>query len=292
MSDGDANRDELGAFLRARRAELTPQAVGLADTGTPRRVPGLRREEVAQLVAISTDYYARIEQGRISVSGPVLEAIGRVLGLDETQNAYLRELAGRPSVARPRRRAPQRLDPQMRRVLDGLTEWPAMVLGRHLQILGWNRQAAALIADFGAIPEAQRNYVRMIFTDPRIEALFPDWDAVVRSCVATLRLEAGRFPDDPELAGLVGDLSMKHPDFRERWAARHVQSHGSGTKRFRHAVAGDLTLDWQTLTCPTDPEQHLTIYSAEPGSPSHQGLLFLSSWAAEQVERQPADPAG
>ena len=112
---------------------LTPQAVGLADTGTPRRVPGLRREEVAGLVAISTDYYARIEQGRISVSGPVLEAIARVLGLDETQSAYLRELAGRPSVARPRRRAPQRLDPQMRRVLDGLTEWPAMVLGRHLQ---------------------------------------------------------------------------------------------------------------------------------------------------------------
>jgi hypothetical protein len=179
----------------------------------------------------------------------------------------------------------------MRRVLDGLTEWPAMVLGRHLQILGWNRQAAALVADFGAIPEARRNYVRMIFTDPEVRALFPDWDAVVRSCVATLRLEAGRFPDDPELASLVGDLSLKHPDFRERWAARHVQSSASGTKRFRHPLAGDLTLDWQTFTSPSDPDQHLTIYSAEPGSPSHQALRFLSSWAAERTERLPADPA-
>jgi transcriptional regulator with XRE-family HTH domain len=287
----DARRDELGAFLRARRAELTPQAVGLPDTGTPRRVPGLRREEVAQLVAISTDYYARIEQGRIRVSGPVLEAIGRVLGLDETQNAYLHELAGRPGLDRPRRRAPQRLDPQMARILDQLTESPALVLGRHLQILGWNRLAAALIADFDAIPDTRRNYVRMIFTDPRVRALFPDWDAVVRTCVATLRLEAGRFPDDPELASLVGDLSLKHPDFRERWAARHVQSSASGTKRFRHPLAGDLTLDWQTFTSPSDPDQHLTIYSAEPGSPSHQALRFLSSWAAERTERLPADPA-
>lgn len=292
MSEADANRNELGAFLKARRAELSPQAVGLPDDGTPRRVPGLRREEVAQLVAISTDYYARIEQGRIRVSGPVLEAIGRVLGLDETQTAYLRELAGRPSTDRPRRRAPQRLDPQMRRILDQLTESPALVLGRHLQILGWNRLAAALIADFEAVPESRRNYVRMIFTDPRVQALFPDWDAVVRTCVATLRLEAGRFPDDPELASLVGDLSLKHPDFRERWAARHVQSAGSGTKRFRHELAGEMTLDWQTFTSPTDPDQHLTIYSAEPGSPSHQALLFLSSWAAEHAERQPADPAG
>lgn len=292
MSEDHANRNELGAFLRARRAELTPESVGLADTGTPRRVPGLRREEVAQLVAISTDYYARIEQGRIRVSGPVLEAIGRVLGLDDTQHAYLRELAGRPSTERPRRRAPQRLDPQLARVLEQLTESPAMVLGRHLQILGWNRLAAALIADFGAIPESRRNYVRMIFTDPQLQGLFPDWDAVVRTCVATLRLEAGRFPDDPELASLVGDLSLKHPDFRERWAARHVQSADHGTKRFRHGLAGEMTLDWQTLTSPSDPDQHLTIYSAEAGSPSHQALLFLSSWAAENVERQPADPAG
>ncbi|MEV4419868.1 helix-turn-helix transcriptional regulator [Patulibacter sp. NPDC049589] len=290
MSDGTANRNELGAFLKARRAELSPDAVGLPDTGTPRRVPGLRREEVAQLVAISTDYYTRIEQGRIRASGPVLDAIGRVLSLDETQTAYLLGLAGRTSD-RPRRRAPQRLHPQMRRLLDQLTESPALVVGRHHDILGWNPLAAALIADFGAIPEQRRNYMRMMFTDPDVQGLFPDWQSVGRMCVASLRLEAAQFPDDPRLASLVGELSMKNADFREWWAARHVQSAATGTKTFRHPVAGDMALDWQTLACPADPEQHLTIYSAEPGTPAHQALRFLASWAAEHVEAPAAGAA-
>lgn len=289
MSDRDASRNELGAFLRARRAELSPAAVGLPDPGTPRRVPGLRREEVAQLVAISTDYYTRIEQGRIQASGPVLDAIARVLELDEAQTAYLSSLAGRTSD-RPRRRAPQRLHPQMRRLLDQLTESPALVQGRYLEVLGWNAMAAALIFDFGTIPEGRRNYIRLIFTDPQVQALFPDWETVGRRCVASLRLEAAQFPDDPKLAQLVGELSMKHPDFREWWAARIVQSADTGTKTFRHPVAGDMALDWQTLACPADPEQHLTVYSAEPGTPAHQALRFLASWAADQPDRAPAAP--
>jgi transcriptional regulator with XRE-family HTH domain len=289
MSDGTAHRDELGAFLKARRAELTPEAVGLPDPGTPRRVPGLRREEVAQLVAISTDYYTRIEQGRIQASGPVLDAVARALELDEAQTAYLLSLAGRTSD-RPRRRAPQKLHPQMRRLLDQLTDSPALVLGRYLEVLGWNDMAAALIHDFGAVPEGRRNYIRLIFTDPRVQALFPDWETVGRRCVASLRLEAVQFPDDPKLAQLVGELSLKHSDFREWWAARIVQSADTGTKTFRHPVAGDIPLDWQTLACPADPEQHLTVYSAEPGTPAHQALRFLSSWAAEQAEHSPAAP--
>jgi transcriptional regulator with XRE-family HTH domain len=282
MTDGTAGRNELGAFLMARRAELTPEGVGLPDTGTPRRVAGLRREEVAQLAAISTDYYTRIEQGRIKASGPVLDVIARVLRLDDDGTAYLLGLAGRTSD-RPRRRSPQRLHPQLRRVLDQLTESPAMVVGRYDDVLGWNPLAAALIADFGAIPEPQRNYIRMIFTDPAVQALFPDWESVGRMSVASLRLEAAQFPDDPRLASLVGELSVKHPDFREWWAARHVQSAGTGTKTFRHPVAGDMALDWQRLACPADPEQHLVVYSAEPGSSAHQALGFLASWAAEHV---------
>lgn len=287
MSPGAANRNELGGYLRARRAELTPAAVGLPENGTPRRVPGLRREEVATLAAISTDYYTRIEQGRIQASGPVLEAIARVLRLDDAGTGYLLGLAGRTSD-RPRRRAPQRLDPQMQRILDQLTDSPAMVVGRHLDILGWNPLAAALIADFAAIPEGRRNYIRLLFTDPAMPALFPDWDTVGRSAVAALRLEAAHFPDDPRLASLVGELSVKNPDFREWWGARHVQSHDTGTKTFRHAVAGDITLDWQTLSCPADPEQHLTVYSAEPGTPSHDALRFLASWAGDRDRVAPA----
>lgn len=291
MSDGRANRNELGEFLKARRAELRPEAVGLPDPGTPRRVPGLRREEVAQLVAISTDYYTRIEQGRIQASGPVLDALARVLSLDEAQRGYLLGLAGRASD-RPRRRAPQKLHPQLRRVLDQLSESPALVVGRYHDVLGWNPLAAALIADFGAIPASRRNYLRLMFTDPAVQGLFPDWENVGRMCVASLRLEAAQFPDDPRLASLVGELSMKNVEFREWWAARHVQSADVGTKTFRHPVAGDIALDWQTLACPADPEQHLTIYSAEPGSPSHQALLFLASWAAEHVAAAEPAPGG
>jgi transcriptional regulator with XRE-family HTH domain len=280
--DTASSRGELGAFLRQRRSELAPEAVGLPQDGTMRRVPGLRREEVARLAAISTDYYTRIEQGRIQASGPVLEAIARVLGLDEDQHRYLFGLAGRPAT-RPRRRAPQKLHPQLRRVLDQLTESPAMVVGRYLEVLGWNPLAAALIADFGALPEGRRNYLRVLFTEPGLQDRFPDWPTVGRTAVATLRLQAAQVPDDPRLASLVGELSLKSADFREWWGVRHVQGTDVGTKTFRHPVAGDITLDWQTLSCPADPEQHLTIYSAERGTPSHAALGFLSSWAAENV---------
>jgi transcriptional regulator with XRE-family HTH domain len=282
METPSSRSGELGAFLRARRAEIAPAAVGLPDDGTLRRVPGLRREEVARLAAISTDYYTRIEQGRIRASGPVLDAVARVLGLDDDQRRYLLNLAGRPADRQPRR-APQRLHPQLKRVLDQLTESPAMVVGRYLDVLGWNPLAAALMADFGAIPRARRNYLRVLFTEPGLQDRFPDWDTVGRTAVATLRVEAAQFPDDPRLASLVGELSLKSADFREWWGARHVQRTAVGTKTFRHPVAGDITLDWQTLSCPADPEQHLSIYSAERGTPSHEALQFLSSWAAEHV---------
>lgn len=275
----DAHLNELGEFLKARRAELTPRSVGLPDSGTPRRVPGLRREEVAQLVAISTDYYTRVEQCRIQASAPVLAAIARVPHLDDEQREYLFELAGKENV-RPRRRAVQKVQPQLRRLLDDLTATPAIVLGRRMDILAWNPLAAALVTDFAGIPEKRRNYIRLLFTDPAMRALYPDWETVARTCVTQLRMEAARHPDDPRLTALVGELSVQDADFRQWWAAHQVATRSVGTKALNHPVAGELTLEWDTLTCTTDPDQQLVIWTAEPGTPSHEGLRFLASWAA------------
>ena len=283
----DAHLNELGEFLRARRAGLAPRAVGLPDTGTARRVPGLRREEVAQLAAISTDYYTRLEQGRIQASAPVLASLARVLHLDDDQRDYLFGLAGKDRV-RPRRRVRQKVQPQLQRLLDDLSATPAVVMGRRMDILAWNSLAAALITDFSRIPEKSRNYVRLVFTDPAMRSLYADRDTVARTCVAQLRMQAAKYPDDPGLATLVGELSVQDPDFRQWWAAHHVATPGVGTKTLHHPVAGDLTLDRDTLTAGTDPDQQLVIWTAEPAGPSHDGLRILASWAADSASGQPA----
>ncbi|MBC3191759.1 helix-turn-helix transcriptional regulator [Pseudonocardia sp. C8] len=274
---------ELGEFLKVRRAEIGPREAGLPDVGT-RRVPGLRREEVALLAAISTDYYTRIEQGRIRASEPVLEAIARVLQLDEDHRGYLFELAGK-DPAPPRRRTAQRVQPQLRRLLDDLTTTPAVVLGRRMDVLEWNRMAAALIIDFGGIPVRHRNFVRLAFLEPSVRALYPQWDDVGHMCVAQLRREAAHAPEDPRLAELVGELSVRDEDFRRWWGTHHVATRSVGTKLYRHPDAGDLTLDWDTLTCTTDPEQQLVVWTAEPGSRSEEGLRFLASWTAADRDR-------
>ncbi|MEV6420818.1 helix-turn-helix transcriptional regulator [Streptomyces sp. NPDC051662] len=276
----DAHRNELGEFLRARRAELSPRAVGLPDSGTPRRVPGLRREEVARLAAISTDFYTRLEQGRIQASSSALASLARVLRLNDDQRDYLFGLAGKDRN-RPRRRTLQKVQPQLQRLLDDLTATPAIVMGRRMDVLAWNALAAALVTDFCRIPEKQRNYVRLVFTDPAMRTLYSDWETVARTCAAQLRMEAAKYPDDPRLTALVGELSVQDPRFRQWWAAHHVATLSVGTKRLHHPVAGDLTLDWDTLTASTDPDQQLVIWTAEPGTPSHDGLRILASWAAD-----------
>lgn len=277
------SRNELGEFLKARRAELTPAVVGLPDLGDRRRVTGLRREEVAQLASISTDYYTRLEQGRVKASTAVLGVLARVLRLNEDERAYLTGLAGaRP--ARPRRRPAQAVRPSLRRILDQLTDSPALVLGRRLDILAWNLLAAALIADFGAIPEARRNYARILFTDPRLRVTLLEWEHIARLSVAFLRLQATDYLDDPRLSSLVGDLSIQDQDFRQWWAAHQVVSARTGCKTFRHPVAGEITVDWELLAI--DSEQQLLVMTAEPGSPSHDALRFLSCWAAEHAQDQ------
>ncbi|MEV7110986.1 helix-turn-helix domain-containing protein [Streptomyces anulatus] len=280
-----SNRNELGDFLKARRAELTPRAVGLPDSGGPRRVTGLRREEVAQLAAISTDYYTRLEQGRLPASAPVLETLAEALHLDEDQRRYLFGLAGK-ETAKPRRRTVQKVQPQLRRVLDDLSSTPAVVMGRRMDVIAWNPLAAALITDFGKVPEKHRNYVRILFTDPMMRRLYADWKSVARTAVAQLRMEAAKYPDDPRLTALVGELSVQDADFRTWWAAHHVATLSVGTKVLHHPVAGELSLDWDTLSASTDPDQQLVVWTAEVGSPTYDGLRILASW---QAERQRTD---
>lgn len=270
---------ELGGFLKARRAALSPGDVGLSDTGSPRRVPGLRREEVAQLASMSVDYYTRLEQGRLPASASIIAVLARALKLDEDQQAYVYQLAGKVP-AKPRRRRAQRVTPAMRRLLDQLVATPAMVLGRRLDVLAWNAGAAALYTDFALIPEAHRNYVRLLFTDPVVRGMHPDWEHDARTAVAALRMDAARYPDDPHLATLVGELSVRDADFRTWWAAHQVTGSGNGTKHYRHALVGELVLDCDTWVSPEDPDQRILILTAEPGSASYDGLGILTSWAA------------
>jgi len=273
----DERRNELGEFLKARRAELSLRTVGLPDNGTPRRVAGLRREEVALLAKISTDYYTRLEQGRIQPSASTLTTLARVLHLGDAQRDRLFALAA-TETRRPRHRAVQKVRPQLRRLLDELTMAPALILGRSMDVLAWNPLAAALLTDFAAIPDKQRNLVRILFTDPGIKALCGDWETSARGCVTHLRAQAVKRPDDPRLAALVGELSMRDAQFRQWWGGPHTPSRTVGGKTFHHPVAGTLTLDWDTLPCGTD--QELGFWTAEPGTPSYDGLRILASWNA------------
>jgi transcriptional regulator with XRE-family HTH domain len=280
MSSGTQDPNELGAFLRARRSELSPSDVDLPEGGTQRRVAGLRREEVAQLAAISIDYYTRLEQGRIQPSAPVLASLARVLRLDDDQRVYMHELAGTP--AKSRRRAPQKVKRYLQRVLDHV-DAPAMVMTPTHDILAWNPLAAALMVDFGEIPERERNFMRLLFTDPRLRSLYPEWEELARSVVSYMRMEAARKPDDPRLAELVGDLSIRDVQFRQWWAGTHVAVKRRGTRRYNHPVVGEITLEWDALTSDAEPDQQLLVYTAEPGSRSEQALRELAAWAVKHI---------
>jgi transcriptional regulator with XRE-family HTH domain len=286
---------DLGAFLKARRARLSPHEVGLPETGTRRKVAGLRREEVAQLAAISVDYYTRLEQGRVQASASVLATLARALRLDEDQQAYLYEITGKTDAAPRRRRPAQRVRPAVRRLLDQLTQTPAVVLGRRMDVLAWNPMASALYTDFGQFPVARRNYVRLLFTDPIVRGMHLEWEHDARDAVAALRMEAAKDPGDPGLAQLVGELSVTDPDFRAWWAEHHVNSASYGTKHYRHRTVGALTLDCDIWEGPDGSGQRLMVLTAESGTPSHDALRILASWAAADSERpgpaQQKDPS-
>ncbi|MFJ6010708.1 helix-turn-helix domain-containing protein [Streptomyces sp. NPDC092952] len=275
MHSGKSDPKELGVFLRARRTALTPHQAGLPETTTPRRVAGLRREEVARLSAISTDYYTRIEQGRMRASVPVLEAIARSLRLTGDQRTYLFELAGQPTDEPPARPGPD-ITPNTRRLLDQLTESPAVVLSDTMDILAWNPLAATVLLDFGQVPEEDRNYVWLLFNDPRLRNLYDDWTSGAHSCVSYLRMHTARHPDDPGLLRLLARMAP-HTDFQRWWQNREVAVQGTGNKVFHHPTAGALTLDWDTLNSPTAPGQHIVIWTAPPDSPTARALRHLAA---------------
>ncbi|MYW69120.1 helix-turn-helix domain-containing protein [Streptomyces sp. SID8379] len=274
----------IGDFLRSRRARVRPEEVGLPGHGR-RRVPGLRREEVAQLAGVSVDYYIRLEQGRgPSVSDAVLDAVGRVLRLDETEQAYLRSVA-RPDETRRRtagRPAGQRVRPGLRLLLDTIEKAPAFVLGRRMDVLAWNALGDALLGFSRMTPKA-RNMPRQVFLEPAARELYPDWAAVAAETVAYLRLDAGTHSRDPQLARLIGELSLASEDFRRLWADHQVKEKTHGAKRMLHPVVGELALPYETLTVSGEPDQALVVYTPEPGSPTEERLRLLASWAATGV---------
>ncbi|MGW4483592.1 helix-turn-helix domain-containing protein [Amycolatopsis sp. NPDC004368] len=270
--------EQLRDFLRSRRAKLTPEAAGLTPHPGPRRVPGLRREEVAQLAGVSVDYYVRLERGRtLNVSESVLDAISRALQLNDLERTHLRTLA-KPTRSRPRPLPPQHVRPGLQLVLDSLHHVPALVLGRRMDVLAANRMASALYTDFDALPPRSRNMARLIFLDDSVRALYTDWEGAARGIVATLHLYAGRHPHDPALAELIGELSLRDQDFRRWWADHDVFERTHGVKHYHHPLVGELTLGYEAMTPVDDPEQTLGITTVEPGSPSEERLRLLASW--------------
>jgi transcriptional regulator with XRE-family HTH domain len=274
-----ANR--LGEFLRARRELTRPEDFDLP--GTRRRVPGLRREEVAMLAGVSADYYVRLEQGRDKhPSEQVIEALARVYALDGDAVAHLHELA-RPVTRRRRAPSrPERVSPGVLRLLDAWTHTPAMVVGRYLDVLANNMLAGVL----NTCSVRGQNQVRAVFLDPAMRDLFPQWDTVAQETVASLRAAAGPDLDDPRLTDLVGELSLKSPEFRRLWARHDVRARTAGTKRFVHPIVGELDLGYETFAVNGAQGQTLVAYHAEPGSPSERALALLGS-VATPLEQTP-----
>ncbi|MFF6985069.1 helix-turn-helix domain-containing protein [Streptomyces sp. NPDC010273] len=279
--DGD-----IGDFLRSRRARIRPEEVGLASHGR-RRVPGLRREEVAQLAGVSVDYYIRLEQGRGpgspsrtqsgGVSDAVLDAIARVLRLDDTEHTYLRTVA-RPRRGKKDRTPAPRVRPGVQVLLDGMDRMPAFVLGPRMDVLAWNTLADAL-SGFSLMPAAVRNIPRHVFLDPASRDLYPEWTDVAAQAVANLRVGSGRHGDDTELAALVAELSVGCAEFGPMWADHEVKECAYGVKRIRHPAAGLLTLPYETLAVPGEVDQTVVVYTPEPGSETAERLALLGGWA-------------
>jgi transcriptional regulator with XRE-family HTH domain len=286
-----APETDLREFLRTRRARITPEQAGLAPHPGVRRVPGLRREEVARLAGVSVDYYVRLERGRSArVSASVLEAVARALQLNDTERQHLFALA-KPTRRRPRATAAQRARPGLVRALETLVDVPALLLGHRLDVLAANHLARALYVDLEALPAGERNMARYVFLNDTARDLYVDWPETARGIVGTLHLYASHHPHDPRLAHLVGDLSVNDRDFRRWWADQDVYRREHGVKRYRHPLVGELTLGYEALNPVDDPDQTLGLHSAEPGSPSQNALRMLASWTADNEHINPGESA-
>ena len=287
---GADHRAEIRDFLASRRARITPEQVGLPATAR-RRVPGLRREEVAVLAGVSTEWYIRLEKGHISgVSEDVLDAVARALELDDDERTYLFDLA---RAARPNRRTPSRrkdvqVPPRVQWLLDSMTMSCAFVRNGRQDIVASNalgRAFHAPVRDSATARNRRPNIARYIFLDPGSRDYFVDWDEAAVITAALLRAEAGREPHDRALRDLIGELSTLSPEFRTQWAAHDVRIRHDGVKRVRHPEVGELELTYQSLDLPiADRAVHdLTIYTAEPGTTTEDRLKLLASLAATET---------
>ncbi|MFF4351544.1 helix-turn-helix domain-containing protein [Streptomyces sp. NPDC001530] len=284
-------RAELSEFLRTRRARLKPEDVGLPDFGRHRRVPGLRREELAQLAGVSVAYYTRLEQGNgRNVSAEVLDAIARALRLSDAEHAHLTHLAKPKQHKKKQPARPQQVRGALRQLLDAFDGVPAYITGRRSDILVWNRMAAAVFGDWSELAPQERNWARMVFLKPEYHELFVDWEQKAIDIVCLLRMDAGCHPDDPRLSALVGELSVKSEDFRRLWATHDVKEKTHGVKRLRHPLVGDLALQFESFRLPDDSEQALITYHAEPGSASAEALRLLASWGTDATRAGATSP--
>lgn len=284
----DNHRSEIREFLSSRRARIAPEQAGLPAFGSNRRVPGLRREEVAMLAGVSVDYYTRLERGDLGgASDAVLDALARALQLDDAERAHLFDLARAAGSRDPRRTrpAPRRVSPSVQRVLDAIMT-PAWVRNGRADVVAANQLGRALYWPLFDGSMKSPNTARFTFLDPRAVDFYGDWDRTAGDMVAVLRAESGRNPYDRGLTDLVGELSTISEEFRTRWAAHNVLFHRTGRKRLRHPVVGDLDLTYEALDLTSASGLTLLVYTAEPDTATQDSLNLLASWAATTLQEE------
>ncbi|MCJ1674470.1 MULTISPECIES: helix-turn-helix transcriptional regulator [unclassified Rathayibacter] len=280
--------DEIKDFLTTRRARISPEQAGVPMFLGTRRVPGLRREEVAHLAGVSVDYYNRLERGKTQgASREVLDAIARALQLDDTERQHLFDLVHttRTRTTAPKKRtARSRVTSALQAVLDSITG-PAFLQNERIDLVAANTLGWALYPAAAEAAPAPFSHPRFTFLDPRASDLITDWDSTARTTVALLRGAAGRNPYDDDLIALVGTLSTQSEHFRTLWAAHDVVRYRGGAKHFQHPTVGELEFGYQTFDVPTDPGLVLLVYTVEPDSPTAQAMTLLSSWIAPTADR-------
>lgn len=284
---------DLRDFLTTRRARLTPQQAGLPDFSGRRRVAGLRREEVALLAGISTEYYIRLERGNAAgFSESVLGGVSRALQLDDAERAHLLDLVRAANVPNGPTATPRRTQVRanLQQTIDGMSTVPVFVQNGRLEAVATNALGYALFSEMFLDPRRPMNAARFVFLDPRARSFYADWEGNTRQMVALLRREAGRDPYDKNLTDLIGELSTQSDLFRKLWSAHDVREHRTGTKSIHHPVVGDLDLTFETLDVRSERGLHMLVFTAEPGSPSAVGLQLLANLvASDAAQGQAAD---
>ncbi len=273
----------LGEYMRARRAQVSPDDAGVVTLGV-RRVPGLRREEVAMLAGVSADYYVRLEQGRErSPSAQVLDALSQALRLDDDARLHLFQVAG--LVPGPRSAAaPERVDPQLLRLMDMWPDNPALVIGRAYDVLATNQLGEALFDGY----RHGRNVMAKVFLDPDARAFYPDWDVVATQAVAGFRLLHGHAPHDARVREVLAMLTEASPEFVRLWERHDARGKRLETKRFHHPVVGPMTLHVHAFDVRSAPGQELIVHHADPGSASAEALTLLGTLAATHAREDAA----